>query len=81
MSLPASVQAQVDAYVATRTRPSDMVYAILSGDLWGAVAAVNNDPHWDDPNWSNLADIITYIVEQAPGAYGDKVTVEAWLGG
>ncbi len=71
--IPAHTKAALDRYVEHRLQPGGFLTAVLSNDLFGAVAKA------DSENRAALADIVVYIYNNIPSdAWGSRDTVWKW---
>lgn len=71
--IPEHTLAALNRYVERRIPPGGFLTAVLSNDLFGAVAQA------DSQNRVALADIVAYIYNEVPGnAWGSRDTVWRW---
>ena len=74
-NIPETTQGALTRYVEKRIAAGNFLYAVLTNDLFGAIA------HADDSNVKALPAITRYIYNHMPGnCWGDKKTVATWLG-
>ena len=61
-------------YIELGIFTGDSMYAILTGNLWGAAGRL------DDGHWAVLRDTMRWIHNEPPGRiYGSKEIVDRWL--
>jgi len=61
-------------YIELGIFTGDSMYAILTGNLWGAAGRL------DDGHWAVLRDTMRWIYNEPPGRiYGSKEIVDRWL--
>lgn len=74
--LPEHTKNDIDNYVSKKYPPGDFLYAVLTNDLFEAVARA------DDINLYSLIDIIKYIYNDVPSTcWGSPEAVAEWLDG
>ena len=72
--IPQHTLAALDRYVNNRILPGGFLTAVLSNDLFGAVA------HADKENKSALPEICQYIYNELPGnCWGSKDIMWQWV--
>ena len=74
--IPSHTLAALNRYVNYKMAPGGFLTAVLSNDLFGAVARA------DSENAAALQDIVTYIYNELPaGCWGSKEQVARFLRG
>ena len=73
-AIPAHTKAALDRYVNDRIMPGGFLTAVLSNDLFGAVA------HADRSNLEALTEIVKYVYNELPsGCWGSKDIMWRWV--
>ena len=73
-AIPAHTKASLDRYVNDRIMPGGFLTAVLSNDLFGAVA------HADRANLEALTEIVKYVYNELPsGCWGSKDIMWRWV--
>ena len=72
--IPGHIKASIDRYVKDRVPTGSFLHAVLTNNLFRAVARADNE------NLSHLPEIVTFVYNEIPSAcWGSPEKVKEWL--